>query len=104
MQPLQRVRYPGQAIGVDIQRGQLQPGLPLQQMRGLAARRSAGIEYPHPRSQLRKQLGHPLRSLILDAHPALRESWQLLHGDRLLQLQSVRSAGAEASLDSGCAQ
>ena len=59
-QPEQAVAHAIQALRIDVQRGQAQRGIALEQVRGLAARRGAGVEHARARRR-RQRIGDQLR-------------------------------------------
>ena len=86
-QALQVLRNAFAAPGVNIQRSDLAVGQ-LQQVRGLAAGRGAGVEHPHAVGW-REQPGGPLRPGVLDGHEPFGETGEAPHGHRLRQQQRV---------------
>ncbi len=100
-----------QAGGIHIQRDQAQRGIPLQQMRRLAARRGAGVEHARTGHQ-RQRIGDALCGQVLHRHRALGEARQLGDGETGIEAQRIgggvidvrRNARVEQALAIGIAR
>ena len=89
LQTLQIFGNPRQAPGIVVERDQLYIG-GLQQMPGLAARRRAGVQHPHPILHVEQGRGQ-LRCCVLHRYQPVHEAGNLAHRQRFFQPHCTRA-------------
>ena len=92
----QSFAYTVETARIDIQRDQTQGRIAFQQMRGLAARCGAGVQYARARRQPQR-IGHLLRGSVLHRGIALGEAGQRRHGNGNIDAQRI----GQIRLDTG---
>ncbi|MNH08866.1 hypothetical protein D3C79_683000 [compost metagenome] len=102
MQAVEVFPHTGQALGFKVDGDHLRKaGLGFEQVAGLAAGGTAGVEHALPRGQF-EQVGRQLRGLVLNADPAFGKARQAAHvagfGEDDAVTAELAGAGADARL------